>query len=78
MALWFGSKYKRENNTYRDRNNGIIYHKVVKSNGRYKGVGRLGYEPTGGHNYGSLPRSKVQAIKDLKSFHQRVPRLLKK
>ena len=79
--IWNGSKYSRGSNArdgYRDRHSGIVYRDVKKVGNRYVGIGKIGIEPTRASPYGKNPRSKVQSIKDLRSFHQKIPARLRR
>lgn len=79
VVIWDGSKYLRKNSSsYRDRHSGVIYKDVKKVGSRYVGVGRIGIEPRRASPYGYNPRSKPQSIKDLRSFHQKIPAKLKR
>ena len=78
MVIWRGQYYKRSDGSFRSRSSGAIYRGVTKINNVHRGINKLGIEPIRTNPYGSAPRSSSQAIRDIKSFHQKVPRLLKR
>ena len=63
MTLWRGNWYKRKE-AGNWRNN---YSGEIKANPTSKKVS--GYELNRAHSYGSAPKSKPQALKDISSFH---------
>ena len=80
MAIWQKSWYKRGGHrtdlgkqqiSWRNRHSGQVKLGSPKGN-------TIGYEVPKGNPYGYNPRSKVQALRDLKSFHQVIPARLKR
>ena len=77
--IWHGNWYKR-GGTSRSQEKRVTFRNNYSGQireGSPKGK-ILGYEKNRINPYGSIPRSSGQAQRDAKSFHQKIPKFIRK